>query len=158
FGEPLSRRDALARLGLDPQKKYLLFFGFIRKYKGLDLLLEAMAEPGIRDTDIRLIVAGEYYIDEQYYQELIRKLGIRDQLILCTDFIPNDEVRYYFSACDVVVQPYRTATQSGISQIAYHFGKPMIVTNVGGLPEIVPDGKVGYVVAPEPGEIAAAIL
>lgn len=157
FGEPVSRTDALERLGLDPEKKYLLFFGFIRKYKGLDLLLEAMADHRIRDTDIRLVVAGEYYTDESYYKELIRKLGIRDQLLLFTDFIPNDEVRYYFSACDVVVQPYRTATQSGISQIAYHFSKPMIVTNVGGLPEIVPHGKVGYVVAPEPGEIASAI-
>lgn len=158
YGEAIDQRAARTKLGLNPDGFYLLFFGFIRKYKGLDLLLEAMADPRIKNTKIHLIVAGEYYGDEAYYQSLIQSLDISDKLSLFTEFIPNDEVRYYFSACDVVVQPYRTATQSGISQIAYHFNKPMIVTNVGGLPEIVQDGVAGYVVSPKPKEIADAII
>lgn len=158
YGEKVTKQEAMQRLGLREGNTYLLFFGFIRKYKGLDLLLQAMADPRIKGKNIQLIVAGEYYGDEAYYQELIERLGIRSQLHLFTSFIPNDEIKYYFSAADVVVQPYRTATQSGISQIAYHFEKPMIVTNVGGLPEIVPHGKVGLVVAPDEKEIATAIL
>jgi glycosyltransferase involved in cell wall biosynthesis len=158
YGDVLPQADARKRLGLSPDGKYLLFFGFIRKYKGLDILLEAMADERIRAANIRLIVAGEYYGDKDYYESLIDQLGIRSQLSLFTDFIPNSEVKYYFSAADAVVQPYRTATQSGISQIAYHFEKPMIVTNVGGLPEIVPHGKVGFVTEVNSHAIAQAIL
>lgn len=158
YGAPLNRADALAYLKLDPNYTYLMFFGFIRKYKGLDILLEAMADPRIQEKKIKLIVAGEYYGDADYYKSLIEQLHIKDSLALFTDFIPNDAVRYYFSAADCVVQPYRTATQSGISQIAYHFEKPMIVTNVGGLPEIVPDGVVGYVTNVDSKSIADAII
>ncbi|MFI5220129.1 MAG: glycosyltransferase, partial [Bacteroidia bacterium] len=136
----------------------ILFFGFIRKYKGLDLLLEAMADERIRNEKIKLIVAGEFYEDRKYYDDIIEKHNLKDQLILRTDYIPDDEVKYYFGAADLIVQPYRSATQSGISQIAYHFEKPMVVTNVGGLPEIVPHGKAGFVVYAEPNEIAGAIL
>ena len=117
-----------------------------------------MADERIADTGIRLVVAGEYYGDREYYESLIEQLGIRSRLHLFTDFIPNSEVKYYFSAADCIVQPYRTATQSGISQIAYHFEKPMIVTNIGGLPEIVPDGKVGYVTNVDSKSIADAMI
>lgn len=158
YGDVMDKKIAREKLGLNVTGKYLLFFGYIRKYKGLDILLEAMADPRIAQEDIKLIVAGEYYGDADYYQQLIEQLGIQNKLHLFTDFIPNDEVRNYFSAADVVVQPYRTATQSGISQIAYHFEKPMIVTNVGGLPEIVPDNKVGYVTEVDKTAIADAIL
>lgn len=158
YGDLLPKAIAQKQLGLTTNHKYLLFFGFIRKYKGLDILLQAMADERIKAAGIRLIIAGEYYGDQAYYEELIDKLGIREQLHLFTDFIPNEEVKYYFSAADCVVQPYRSATQSGISQIAYHFEKPMIVTNVGGLPEIVPDGKVGYVTEVSAEAIADAIL
>jgi glycosyltransferase involved in cell wall biosynthesis len=158
YDEPVSKAEACQHLKLDPTKCYILFFGFIRRYKGLDILLEAMADERVRKSDIRLIVAGEYYDDQAVYNEIIERLQLKERLQLFTDFIPNSEVRYYFSAADVVVQPYRTATQSGITQIAYHFEKPMIVTNVGGLPEIVPDGKVGFVVAPTPADIADALL
>jgi len=158
YGDPIDKKAARRKLGLEENGHYLLFFGYIRKYKGLDLLLEAMADPRIRQHNIRLIVAGEYYGDADFYEQLIKRLNIEDRLDLFTDFIPNNEVLNYFSAADVVVQPYRTATQSGISQIAYHFEKPMIVTNVGGLPEIVPDNKVGFVTEVDPTAITDAIL
>jgi glycosyltransferase involved in cell wall biosynthesis len=158
FGDACTKEVACTRLNLDPANRYILFFGFIRNYKGLDLLLQAMAEPGMKESGIRLIVAGEYYEDKQPYLDLIETSGIGDQLVMATDFIPDAEVKYYFSAADLVVQPYKSATQSGISQMAYHFEKPMVVTNVGGLPEIVPDGKAGYVVPPEPKAISVAIL
>lgn len=153
YGEPVLKSAARQQLNLPESAPVVLFFGFIRKYKGLDILLEAMAlAPGVQ-----VLIAGECYDDWGFYQEIIERLGLQDRVHLFADFIPADQVRVYFSAADLVVQPYRTATQSGISQIAYHFEKPMVVTHVGGLPEIVTDGVSGYVVAPEPGAIAAAI-
>lgn len=158
FGEILPQKDARKYFGIKENEKLILFFGFIRKYKGLDILLEAMADARIRQMGIKLMVAGEYYGDKPEYDALIEKLGISDHVLVKPDFISNEEVKYYFSAADVIVQPYKTATQSGISQMAYHFEKPMIVTNVGGLPEIVPDGKCGYVTEVSPKAIADAII
>ena len=158
FGEPVEKTRARRHLGLEQNEKIILFFGFIRKYKGLDLLLEAMADPRIRESGIKLLVAGEFYEDEKPYREQIERSGIASQLILKTDFIPDSEVRYYLCSADAVIQPYRNATQSGVTPLAYHFEKPMVVTNVGGLPSLVPDGQVGLVVEPEPGAIAAGIL
>lgn len=157
YGDAVPRDEAISRLRLSPADRYMLFFGFVREYKGLDLLLEAMADEGVRDTGVKLIVAGEFYEDEKSYLDIIRKNNLGDRVILHNHFISNEEVRYYFSAASVIVQPYRSATQSGVTQIAYHFNKPMIVTDVGGLSEIVPDGKCGYVVQPEAGAIAEAI-
>jgi len=158
FGEQVGKKEAKEHLGLDPEENYALFFGFIRDYKGLDLAISAYAEAGLKGTNYKLLVAGEFYADEEGYMELIREKGVGEQVVLRTDFIPDGEVKYYFCASDLVVQPYKTATQSGISQIAYHFNKPMVVTNVGGLPEIVPDGKVGFVVEKSADAIAGAIL
>ncbi|RYD55283.1 MAG: glycosyltransferase [Sphingobacteriales bacterium] len=158
YGPGVSKEEACRKLGVDSNKKYILFFGFIRKYKGLDILFEAMKDERIRAAGIELIVAGEYYGDQEMYEQLVVQYQIKNQLHLFTDFIPNSEVRYYFSAADLVVQPYRSATQSGITQIAYHFEKPMVVTNVGGLAEGVPDGKVGFVTEPYAKDIADAIL
>ena len=158
FGEIIEKRKARDLLNLVTDGKYILFFGFIRDYKGLDLLLKAMADERIRESDIHLIVAGEYYTDRKPYDEIIKKEQLGDSVILATDFIADADVAKYFSAADLVVQPYKDATQSGVTQIAYHFNKPMITTDVGGLAEIVPDGKVGYVVNPEVKEIADAIL
>lgn len=158
FGEGMEKEEARKKLGLNPLGRYLLFFGFIRKYKGLDLLLQAMAHPEIRQRNIHLVVAGEFYEDRKPYDDLIANEGIAENVLLHTQFIPNSEVATYFSAADLVVQPYRSATQSGVSQVAYQFGKPMVVTQVGGLAEWVPDGKVGYVVQPTPKDIAEAIL
>lgn len=158
FGKALSKLEAREKLGLDPKDKIILFFGFIRKYKGLDLLLSAMHDKRIKENDIKLMIAGEFYEDSKIYHEQIQQLGIEKQLILRTDFIPDSEVKYYLCAADVVVQPYKSATQSGVTPLAYHFEKPMIVTNVGGLPALVPDGKVGLVVDPTPESIASGIL
>lgn len=158
FGESIDTVEARKKLGLPEQDKIILFFGFIRKYKGLDLLLEAMADERIRKSGIKLLIAGEFYEKREEYDALIHQLQINDQLILRTDFIADSEVKYYLSAADFVIQPYRNATQSGVTPLAYHFEKPMLVTNVGGLPDLVPDRKSGLVCAPNPGAIAEGIL
>ncbi|HRO43373.1 MAG TPA: glycosyltransferase [Flavipsychrobacter sp.] len=156
YGKGLSKEDACGILKLDPDKNYLLFFGFIRKYKGLDILLDAMKDERIKQANLQLIIAGEFYDDRVAYEAQLADL--KDQVKLFTDFIPNEEVKNYFSAADLIVQPYRSATQSGITQIAYHFEKPMVVTKVGGLHEVVQDGKTGFVATPDAKEIADAII
>lgn len=158
FGAILSKQDARHHLGLPVAEKIILFFGFIRKYKGLDILLEAMATTQLKSAGIKLLVAGEFYEDEKPYREQIEKLQLNESLILKTDFIPDSEVKYYLCAADAVIQPYRNATQSGVTPLAYHFEKPMVVTNVGGLPSLVPHEKVGLVVEPNPEAIAEGIL
>ncbi|KAA3621136.1 MAG: glycosyltransferase [Bacteroidetes bacterium] len=158
YGPQASRETSLQKLDLDPADRYILFFGFIRDYKGLDILFEAMAEKKVSALPMKLIVAGEYYGNREKYLNLIEKLGIEDKVILHNRFISNEEVKYYFGASDLIVQPYRSATQSGISQLAYHFEKPMVVTRVGGLPEIVEHGKVGYVVDVDVKAVADAIV
>jgi glycosyltransferase involved in cell wall biosynthesis len=157
YGIKPEKKVALKKLNLDPSFKYLLFFGFIRDYKGLDLLLKAMDQNRLKTQNLKLIVAGEFYGNQEKYETLIDQLNLREKVILKSDFIADEAVKYYFSAADLLVQPYKSATQSGIAQIAYHFELPMIVTNVGGLPEIVIDGESGYVVEPDPTEIAKAI-
>lgn len=158
FGAAIAKDVAREKLGIDKKDKVILFFGFIRKYKGLDILLEAMADARIKEAGIKLLVAGEFYEDEKVYQEQIDRLGIQSQLIMRTQFIPDSEVVLYFCAADVVIQPYRNATQSGVTPLAYHYEKPMVVTNVGGLPAMVPDRKSGLVAAAQPMAIASAIL
>jgi glycosyltransferase involved in cell wall biosynthesis len=158
YGDALTKKEATIKLGLHEQKDYVLFFGYIRHYKGLDILLQAFADERLRQFPVRLIVAGEFYENPQLYLELIIKLKLDGLVELRTGFIPDNEVRNYFSVADLIAQPYRTATQSGVSQIAYHFEKPMLVTNVGGLSEIIPNGKVGYVVGVDPKEIADAMV
>ena len=163
FGEPIPANTARALLRwqgipIGDTDKVLLFFGFIRKYKGLDIALEAMADERIRKAGIKLLVAGEFYEDDKPYRELIERLGIAPSLLLRTDFIPDSEVRNYCCAADAVIQPYRNATQSGVTPLAYHFERPMIVSNVGGLPALVPHEKVGLVAEPEPRAMADAIL
>lgn len=158
FGNIISKDEARKQFGLSTNEKIILFFGFIRKYKGLDILLDAMADERIKQAGIKLLVAGEFYEDEKPFREQIERLGIKEQLILKTDFIPDSEVKYFLCAADAVIQPYRNATQSGVTPLAYHFEKPMVVTNVGGLPSLVPDGKVGVVVEPNAQSIAEGIL
>lgn len=159
FGERVERSEACVRLGLHPANRYVLFFGLIRDYKGLDLLLDAWAQlrRAGRTEGRRLIVAGEFYTAREPYLNRIADNGLQDEVLLHDRFIPDDDVKYYFSAADFVVQPYKTATQSGVTQIAYQFCVPMVVTKVGGLAEIVPDGRVGYVCEPTPEGVAGAI-
>ena len=145
FGDIVEKSTAKEKLGLEVNGKYLLFFGFVRKYKGLDIMLDVMADKRIQDLGIKLIVAGEFYDNKEEYISQIDVLGIKDSIILKSDFIPEEKVKDYFCASDMITQTYRTATQSGVTQIAYHFERPMLVTNIGGLAEIVPHNKVGYV-------------
>jgi D-inositol-3-phosphate glycosyltransferase len=158
FGPIKPKAAALAELDLPDKVGYLLFFGFIRAYKGLDIMLEAMADARLAVLPVKLIIAGEYYEDAAPYEALIQKHGLEERIVRATDFIPNEKVVDYFCAADLVVQPYKNATQSGVSQIAYHFERPMLVTDVGGLAELIPDGEVGYVVPPTPQAIADAVV
>ncbi len=158
YGVVTSKEVAKKSLGLDQQSRYMLFFGFIRDYKGLDLLLQAIDHDYIKSNSIKLLVAGEFYTDSKPYYDLVEKHGLKDLVLMSGDFVPDSKVALYFNACDVVVQPYKDATQSGVTQIAYHFEKPIITTNVGGLAEIVPNDEVGYVTEPVVEEIQKAIV
>ena len=158
FGAAHRKEDARTELGIPASERVMLFFGFIRKYKGLDLLLKAMGDERIRSRNIKLMVAGEFYDKREAYDQLIAEHNLSDQLYLYTDFIPNADVGKYFSASDLVVMPYRDATQSGITQICFHFDKPMVVTDVGGLAESIIDGKIGYVAEVSPESIADSII
>ena len=163
FGEQLNKAEARKHLSLNVDDKIILFFGFIRKYKGLDILLQAMS---LLKSDIRhqksdlpkLLIAGEFYEDRKLYEDIIEKNNLQSQIILRTNFIADSEVKYYLSAADFVIQPYRNATQSGVTPLAYHFEKPMLVTNVGGLPSLVPGGKVGLIAEPNAEDIAKKIF
>ena len=157
FGEIESQETARAKLRLSPKVPYILFFGLIRDYKGLDLLLEAMADKRLDKLGVQLIIAGEYYSKKEKYENLIARYNLSQRIHDINKFIPDEEVADYFNAADLVVQPYKSATQSGVTQIAYHFDKPMIVTDVGGLKEMCPNGKVGFVVNPETNAIADGI-
>ena len=158
FGEKIEKNTALANLDLNSEDKHLLFFGFVRKYKGLDLMLHAMSDKRVKKLGVKLIVAGEFYDNIEDYTSLINELDIESNIILRSDFIDESDVKNYFCASDMITQTYRTATQSGVTQIAYHFERPMLVTNVGGLAEIVPNNKVGYVTTQNPNDIADAII
>lgn len=157
YGELLSREDALNKLQLHLNCRYILFFGFIRDYKGLDILLEAFSQIDHKHLNVKILVAGEYYSNEKKYTDLIENLGLKEEVILKTDYIPDNEVNLYFCASDLIAQPYKTATQSGVTQIGYHFEKPMLVTNVGGLAEIVDHNLGGYVVPPTAKDVAVAL-
>lgn len=157
YGEPVERTKACQALGIDPAYRYLLFFGLIRPYKGLDLLLEAWESlPAQAYPQVRLLIAGELYEPRSKYEPLLQRLG--ERVLFHEGFIPDEKVRYYFSAADAIIQPYQSATQSGITQIAYHFERPMIVTNVGGLPEMVLHGETGLVCQPTRESLAHAIV
>ena len=161
FGEKVSKEEARLKLGIKNEELILLFFGFIRKYKGLDLLLNAMKiikNSNFYIQNSKLLIAGEFYEDRKAYDEQIEKLDLQENLILHTDFIADSKVKYYLCAADVVVQPYKNATQSGVTPLAYHFEKPMIVTNVGGLPSLVPNNKVGLIAEPNAESIAEKII
>lgn len=153
FGKAVGRDAACERLGIDASSRYMLFFGLIRDYKGLDILLEAWRR--IEDRNLKLIVAGEFYASREKYMPLIEALG--DRVVLHDRFVADEDVKYYFSVADAVILPYKSATQSGVTQVAYNFRLPMIVSNVGGLAEIVPDDKVGYVVEPAADAVADAV-
>jgi len=159
FGPSIPRSEARARLGIPDGARLLLFFGFVRRYKGLHVLLEAMPRIASHLPEAYLVVAGEFYDPIEPYTEQIARLGIGDRVHVFPDFIPSDRVGEYFSAADLVVQPYISATQSGVAQIAFHFEKPLLATDVGGLAETLGNGEAGLVVPPDdPGAVADAVL
>ena len=157
FGEKISREMARANLAIGKESFVLLFFGFIRKYKGLDILLDAMALLKNKIPHLKLLIAGEFYDDKKQYEDQIKRLGIENDLILNTSFIADNDIKNYLCAANVVVQPYRNATQSGVTPLAYHFEIPMIVTNVGGLPSLVPDNIAGLIAEPNARSVAEKI-
>ena len=157
YGLKHDKSTAKTHLKLDSDTNYILFFGLIRDYKGLDLLLEGFKQFDFKAHNVKLLVAGEFYANEDRYKALIDKLDIGNNVLLVNEYIKDKEVSYYFSAADILAQPYKSATQSGVTQIGYHFEIPMLVTNVGGLPEMVADGVIGYVVEPKPTAVADAL-
>jgi glycosyltransferase involved in cell wall biosynthesis len=157
YGEKMTKKAACEALGLDDKKNYMLFFGLVRAYKGLDLLLDAFGRVKDELKDLQLIVAGEFYEDEDKYKAQIETNGLKDRVIVKNEFVADADLRKYFGAADLIVQPYKTATQSGVTQVAFHFEKPCLVTNVGGLGEIIHHGKMGYAVVPEVDAIAEAL-
>jgi glycosyltransferase involved in cell wall biosynthesis len=158
FGNPVEKQMARKEIGIEEDEKVALFFGYVRKYKGLHVLLEAVKD-ALREIKFKLLVVGEFYDDEGSYRAQIARLGLGNEVLVRSDYIPNHEVAKYFSAADVVVLPYIDATQSGIVQIAYNFEKPVIATDVGGLAEVVVNGKTGIVVPPNSAdELARAII
>ena len=158
YGEKMSKEEACQALNLNPENQYMLFFGLVRAYKGLDLLLDAFGKVKDQLPNLQLIVAGEFYEDEDKYRAQIESNQLTNRVIIKNDFIADADLRKYFGAANLIVQPYKTATQSGVTQVAFHFEKPMLVTNVGGLGEIVHDHKMGYAVEPNADAIAEALL
>ena len=157
YGEQMSKEEACQALNLNPENQYMLFFGLVRAYKGLDLLLDAFGKVKDQLPNLQLIIAGEFYEDEDKYRAQISNNQLTNKVIIKNEFIADADLRKYFGAANLIVQPYKTATQSGVTQVAFHFEKPMLVTNVGGLGEIVHDRKMGYAVEPNADAIAAAL-
>ncbi len=160
FGEKVSKDIARKSLGIQEDQFIILFFGFIRNYKGLDILFDAikiLKDKNYSNFNFKVLVAGEFYENRKKYDDQIIRLGIKDYLILNTGFIANNDVKYYFCAADVVIQPYRNATQSGVTPLAFHFEIPMIVTNVGALPAMLANQTAGLVAEPNANAIAEKI-
>lgn len=158
FGKKISKEDALDKLNITNKNGLILFFGFIRQYKGLDLLIKAMSDQRIKALGIKLLIAGEFYESKERYTDLISSEGLSEHIIIHDHFISENQIPYYFSAADVLVQPYISATQSGVTPLAFHFDLPMIVTNVGGLKEVVIDKSTGLVTEPNAPAIANSIV
>lgn len=157
FGAPVEKMQARRQLAITDER-VLLFFGYVRAYKGLDVMLHAMKNI-VERMPVKLLVVGEFYDDKEKYMKLVDELGLQKHVTVISDYVPNDRVGLYFSASDVVMLPYISATQSGIAQIAYNFNKPVIATNVGGLAEVVHDGVTGFVVPPNnPAALAEAVV
>lgn len=158
LGQKVTQQEAAKKLNLDPTKKYLLFFGLIRKYKGLDLTLKALGDDRLNNQNLHLLIVGEFYEDPERYLKMIEDYNLSDRVTIINEFVPTADIKYYFSIADLVIQTYHTASQSGISQMAFNFDCPILVTNVGGLSEIVKHDKVGYVSDRDPRKIADHIL
>lgn len=158
LGSEISREEARKKLSLDQDGNYILFFGLVRAYKGLDILINALSEVIKKDKTIKLIIAGEFYEDREKYDQLILNLGLTENVIIHDHFIPSADIPSYFCAADILAQTYHTASQSGVTQIAYHFNLPLLVSDVGGLTEMVPHNRVGYVSPLNPIKVSEYLL
>ncbi|MEM9931312.1 MAG: glycosyltransferase family 4 protein, partial [Bacteroidota bacterium] len=158
LGEKVSTQVARQQLQLDPSGKYLLFFGLVRAYKGLGLTLQALAKASVRELGVQLLVVGEFYEPREKYDAMIAELDLSDRVTIVDHFIPTAEIKYYFSAADLAIQTYHTASQSGVSQLSFNFDCPILVTDVGGLGEVVLHEQLGYVTPKDPGSIADSIV
>jgi glycosyltransferase involved in cell wall biosynthesis len=158
YPPPIDKNKARGILNLPTDERILLFFGLIREYKGLDKLLDALNDEKLKNQSFKVLIAGEFYDDKEKYISKISENHLENKIILHDKYIPDDEVNVYFSAADVVIQPYKSATNSGVSMVSYFYNKPIISTNVGGLAEIVIHQKTGLLCNPEPSSIADAIL
>ncbi|MBT8232663.1 MAG: glycosyltransferase [Saprospiraceae bacterium] len=156
YGDIIDQKEAQQKLLLDPNYKYLLFFGLIRSYKGLDNLINALTLLKT-NKQYKLIIAGEFYESEKKYVKLISELGLEDQIIINNQYIPNEQISYYFCAADAIVLPYKSATQSGVVPIAIHFEKPVIVTKVGGLTQLIQENQIGLIAESTPESIGEQI-
>ena len=155
----MTKEQARKILDISENEKVMLFFGFVREYKGLKHIINAMPAIISEIGNIKLLIVGDFGSDREQYMRLIEENDVKDHIEIVEGYIPDKEVEKYFAACDLVTLPYESATQSGIVQIAYGFDKPVIVTNVGGLPDVVTDGKTGYVVEPQnANELADAVI
>ncbi|MCX8080982.1 MAG: glycosyltransferase [Bacteroidia bacterium] len=157
YPRPVSMEEARKRLGIPPDKKVILFFGLIRKYKGLHLLLDAARELIHSFPEVLILVAGDFYDDRQNYEPALSMLEKEGHLVLYGRFVPDDEIHYYFCSANVCVQPYLNATNSGVSMVSYFYGLPVIATNVGGLPEIIPHGECGLLCEPNTEDLKKQI-
>lgn len=159
--ENMSKETARSRLGIRTDEKVLLFFGFVREYKGLRYLIQAMPEIAARIEDTRLLIVGDFSDEESknQYRDMIAQSGVSEHIDIYDGYIPDREVEKFFAASDLAILPYVSATQSGIVQIAYGFEMPVVATNVGGLPEVVADGRTGYIVKAQSADaIAGAVV
>jgi D-inositol-3-phosphate glycosyltransferase len=157
YPPPINQQEAKLKLQLPLNEKIILFFGLIRPYKGLDILLDALSDADLKTESFKLLIAGEFYEDKEKYLQKITHYQLENKIILKDYFIPDNEVNLYFSACDAVIQPYKSATNSGVSMVSYFYNKPIISTNVGGLKEIIQDNRTGWLCEPNPKDIAKAI-
>ncbi len=158
LGNHIDKTEAIKHLNLDSNQKHILFFGLIRKYKGLDLLIQAMSDERIRKLNVKLVVAGEFYDSKDEYDKLVSSLGLEKIVLFTNGFVALDDIKYYFGASDLIAQTYKTASQSGVTQIAFHFNRPSLVTNVGGLGEIIDNGRNGHIAEPNVDDIASKIV
>ncbi|MEZ5046265.1 MAG: glycosyltransferase [Chitinophagaceae bacterium] len=158
FGDPVSKNEACQFLNIDANKQYILFFGIIRDYKGLDLLIRAFAKICEQIPNVNLLIVGEAYANEAKYKQLIEQFQIQQRIHYHNQFVSNEDVKYWFSAAQILALPYKEATQSGVTQIGFHFELPMLVTQVGGLPELIHHQVDGLIVQPKEEDIAQALL
>lgn len=158
FGKGTDKKLAMLQLGLNANYQYVLFFGAIKESKGLDLLIEAFADNRLRGLPVKLLVVGDLKNNQDYYFDIMYEYRLKNNIIFVDEYVPNNVVSLYFSASSIVAQPYKEVNQSGILQVAYHFDKPILITNVADGGNSIPNKKVGYVINPNVTEIADALF